>query len=92
MDYRGSYNNNSSNYGLSSTSGYGDKFNSSHNGGRGTVNKSSQNVCHYCGKVFNYLYDLNNHYVICPKRPGKYGAEQRGLTSSSTQIEDGATA
>lgn len=49
------------------------------------VNQSPTYTCHYCGKVFNYQYDLNNHYVYCSKRTGKYGAEERGLVSTSTK-------
>ena len=76
MDYRANYSN-SKPYGLSSTSGYADRYN---NNRGGSIKQSSSHVCHYCDKSFNYLYDLNNHYVYCNKRPGKYGAEARGMT------------
>lgn len=79
--------------GLGSTSGYGRTIDSRYGSGTnsyisGRVNQSSTYTCHYCGKAFNYQYDLNNHYVYCSKRTGKYGAEERGLISGSKYSTD----
>ena len=81
--------------GIGSSSGYNRVIDnrygvgSSGYGPNSRVNQSMNYSCHYCGKEFNYQYDLNNHYVYCSKRTGKYGAEaraeERGQLSTSTK-------
>lgn len=46
------------------------------------VNRTSYQTCHYCNQKFQYTYDLNNHFVVCPKRQGKYGAQARGMSNT----------
>ena len=79
---------------IGSTSGYARSIDNRYEpktssyGQKSRVNQSSTYTCHYCGKVFNYQYDLNNHYVYCSKRTGKYGAEERGLTTSTKHTSE----
>ena len=48
-------------------------------------------TCQYCGRVFHLQYDLNNHYVVCSSRTGKYSAAERGMLSQTTKNISNAT-
>ena len=90
MDHRPGYGGSYS--GINSTSGLGSKYGATQqsryttNGGASRINQSSTYTCHYCNKGFPFQYDLNNHFVYCPKRTGNYSAGERGLNKTDTQI------